>query len=80
MKSKINLLFLSIAILIGSVSGILINQETAYARSCDDLACKYDYLGGFRCFNDGTSGYNCNDGGYPNCSETRCGDIVPVVN
>jgi hypothetical protein len=76
MKSKINLLFLSIAILIGSVSGILMNQETAYARSCEDLACKYDYLGGFRCFDDGTAGYGCDDSSYPSCSETRCDQLM----
>ena len=72
MKHKINLILLSVAILIGSVSGLLITQEKAYAISCENLECKPDFINGFRCFDTGSPGYNCDDSGYPYCSDIRC--------
>jgi len=83
MKNKINLFILLIALTVGSVTGILLSQENAYANNCEDLACKYDFFGGFRCFDDGTTGYNCNDSQYPTCTETACtggGDTDPIEN
>lgn len=59
----------------GIFLGSAIDNSSIEARtSCANLSCKWDYFGGFRCFSDGESGYNCDDSGYPECSETICTD------
>lgn len=65
----------------GSLAGNLINdgKANAYANNCENLTCASDLLGGFRCFDTGFDGYNCDDSGYPSCSEVACGGaVVPI--
>lgn len=81
MKKLMNIIVVLLTIFIGSLVGNLLNANEINAQaSCENLACKYDFIGGFRCFNDGTDGYNCSDTAYPSCSETICGPVVPGEN
>lgn len=65
---------MTLIIITGAIVGNVLNTQDAVARKpCENLACKWDYFGGFRCFDDGTEGYACDDSAYPSCSETRCG-------
>lgn len=74
MKKILNLILVALFVFSGAVVGnILSAEEVSARRGCENLACKHDIIGGFRCFNDGTVGYGCDDSGYPDCSETRCG-------
>lgn len=40
--------------------------------NCDGTECKYDRIGGFRCFYTGITGITCDDSGYPSCQERPC--------
>jgi len=79
MKKYIHEIILLLVILLSSLAGIAINKNgNAYANNCENLTCEYDLLGGFRCFDSGFDGYNCNDSQYPTCEEIACGGGQPL--
>lgn len=73
MKKYYRYFIITLLVICGIFVGDILNNNVANAvNPCPDLACKPDFFGGFRCFDDGTAGYSCDDSDYPDCSETLC--------
>ena len=70
---KLKFLGILFAMCAGVFLGNTLNTESVSANPpCENLNCKWDYFGGFRCFDDGTTGKTCDDSGYPDCSTDAC--------
>lgn len=73
MKKIVKRFGIMTAIIMGVGFGLSTNSiDTNAQAGCQNLACKHDLISGFRCFDDDTDGYNCNDSQYPGCSEMLC--------